>query len=185
MQPRKRWKEPSASLKDSTSEPKSSQVLTSQDLFAFALKKLSLRPYPTAELRQKLLNGSGDKALVDTIIQRLTASGYLEDRRYIELFVQSTGNRKLYSRFRIESELRARGLEPALIDQVLNEVYPLADDSAQLVRALEKKLKTLSLPMDAKKLARLYNYLVRQGFQQEAIRRELSKRFKNQFESER
>ena len=183
MQPKKRWKGPSANLKGSTSEPQSNRAFTDQDLFAFALKKLNLRPYPTAELRQKLLNDSNDEALVDIVIQRLTSYGYLEDRRYIELFVQSNRNRKLYSRFRIKDELKARGLDSALITEVLEEVYPLEDDSAQLVRALERKLKTLSLPIDAKKIDRLYNYLVRQGFQEEAIRGELSRRFNNQFEA--
>ncbi|PYV83295.1 MAG: hypothetical protein DMG05_26410 [Acidobacteria bacterium] len=184
MRPKKRWKEPSTNSKDSTSEPKSNRGFTDQELFAFALKKLDLRPYPTSELRKKLLNASGDKALVDTIIQRLTACGYIDDRRYVELYVQSNRSRKHHSRFRIERELRAKGLDPALIDHVLEEVYPPADDSAQLVSALGKKLKTLSLPMDAKKLGRLYNYLVRRGFQEEAIHRELTRRFKNQIQSE-
>ncbi len=153
-----------------------------QRLYAFALKALTRRNFATCELEKKLLESSDDPSLVPAIIERLKVSGYLNDRRTIEIFVQSQRNQKSRGRTRIEYELRKKGLSLGLIREVMDEVYPAKDENEPLIRALEKKLKTLSPPFDAKKLARLYNHLFARGFQSEAIHHELRKRFHSDFE---
>jgi hypothetical protein len=49
---------------------------------------------------------------------------------------------------------------------------------------LERKLRSLHPPMDAKKLSRLYNHLLRRGFPSEAIRLELRRRLKMEMDSD-
>jgi regulatory protein len=185
MRPKKRWKrELLPSSNASTSEAGLNAPPLDQKLYALALKVLSHRPYSTAELEKKLLDYSGDTSALHVILQRLTDSGYLNDRTYIEVFAHSRRDRKLQGRSRIEYELRGKGLNPKLIHEVLDKAYSEADDSELMKRALEKKLRSLSAPIGAKKIARLYNYLLRQGFQAEAIHRELHERFDSYFDSE-
>jgi regulatory protein len=185
MRPKKRWKrELIPSSNASTSEEGLNPPLPDQKLYALALKALSRRPYSTAELKKKLLDYSGDASALPVILQRLTDNGYLNDQAYIEVFAHSRRDRKLRGRSRIENELRGKGLNSELIQQVLDKAYSEADDSELLKRALEKKLSSLSAPISAKKIARLYNYLFRQGFQAEAIYRELHERFDNYLDAE-
>jgi len=175
MPPKKRWKRTNS--KGSTSEPEARPLFPEEELLQLALDALAYRPHSIVELKKKLLECSENETLVNSIVQRLARCGYLDDRRVAESFVQSGLEQKLHGRFRIEQELTARGVDPALIQKVLEEQFPSSEDAGQLCRALEKKLKTLTLPLDTKRLSRLYNYLVRQGFPEESVREELERRF--------
>jgi regulatory protein len=184
MQPKKKWNTELPSSRDSTAEAEADPSGFEQELYILALKALNRKPYPSIELEKKLLDRSSNRDLVSSVLRRLTANGYLDDRKYIEVFALSRRDRKLQGRSRIENELRAKGLDPDLIKEILEEIYPRAADRDLLALALDKRLKNLTLPMDAKKIARLYNYLFRHGFPAEDIHREISKRFKNDLESE-
>lgn len=179
MQPKRRWKGPSAaSLSASTSNAPSWE----QQLYQTALKALTRRQHSVRELEQKLLQSCQDSALTSQVIERLKASGYIDDRKFAELFVQSHLQNRPWGRSRISAELRARGIPPALVHEILETTYPEAKEREPLIHALEKKLKTLSAPMDAKKVSRLYNHLLRRGFPAEAVRLVLHQRFRGEWE---
>lgn len=177
MPPKNRWKKRSTNSNGSTSEPEARPPFSEEELLTFALNELTRRPYAVAELKRRLLKHSGNETLIDSIIERLTRCGYLDDRKVAESFVQSGFEQKLHGRSRIEQELTARGVDPKLAGEVLEEQFPRSEEAGQLSRALAKKLKTLTLPLDAKKLSRLYNYLVRQGFSEDSVRQELGRHF--------
>jgi regulatory protein len=177
MPPKKRWKRRSISSNDFTSEPNFKRLPSEEQLFEFALKQLARRPHTARELKVQLLKRSESGTLVDAIIQRLTHLGYLNDRSFTEFFAQSGCESKLYGRLRIERELLARGVAPELIREVLDEQAPASKEADQLSHALERKLAAMSLPLDAKKLSRLYNHLVRQGFTDDAIQAAMERRF--------
>jgi regulatory protein len=180
MPPKKRWKRRSTNSNGFTSKPEPNRLdslISEEELLTFALNELTRRPHAVAELRRKLLRHSENETLLDSIIQRLARCGYLNDRRVAESLVQSGFEQKLQGRSRIEQELASRGVAPKLAREVLETQFPRSEETAQLSRALEKKMKTLTPPPDAKKLSRLYNYLARQGFSEDAIRQELERRF--------
>jgi len=149
-----------------------------EQLYAGALKALTRRPFPTQELQQRLLLSCADADTVERVIERLKLAGYLDDRKFVESFIQSRLHHKAQGRARIMQELRARGLNPALIREEMEKAYPTDAERAPLQHALERKLKSLPPPMDAKKLARLYNHLLRRGFPGDAIRLEVRRRLK-------
>lgn len=181
MQPKRRWKRASASSSGSTDlEPASPP--SQQQLYALALKALTRRPYSVRELEDKLLQSCDDDTTVSQVIDRLKAASYLDDRKYVELFIQTCRDRKRYGRFRIAAQLKAKGLNPRLVQEVLDSNYPADDEQEPLRRALERKLRTLPPPVDEKKLARLYNHLLRCGFPGESVRRELDERFRADWE---
>ena len=176
MQPKRRWKEPSAaSSREVTSKP---DQPSAEQLYLSALKALTRRPYSVCELEKKLLQSCTDTDVVNRAIERLRAAGYLDDRKFAETFIQSRLRRKAYGRARIERELRLRGLNPKLVREELEKAYPAEAELEPLQHALERKLRSLRLPMDAKTLSRLYNHLLRRGFPGEAIRLELRRRLK-------
>ena len=149
------------------------------ELYTRAIKLLSNRPFSTPELKKKLLQHTSEESLVRSVLDRLISYGYLDDRKFIEGYIQSRRGSKHYGRQRIELELRFKGLDPSLVAEMLEQFYPPDVDQLELRGALEKKLLGLSPPMDAKKVAKLYNYLLRQGFSREAVYREIRRRFKD------
>ncbi len=179
MPPRKKWKRPFSKSSDSVREPENPPSSVGQALYVFALRTLARRSYATAELKKRLLERSQDEALVSSVLRRLTSDRYLDDRLFVEGFIQSRREHKHQGRLRIESELRSKGLDLWLIHEVMNRIYPQADDAPQIALALDKKLRSLPPPIDAKKAARLYNYLLRRGFPAEAIYREIHRRLKD------
>jgi regulatory protein len=176
MPPKKRWRNPSPHSKGSVTELKASSGLDRQKLYAYALRLLTRRSLSSAELRKKLLDVSENEALASSTLEKLTSCGYLDDRKFVETFIRSRREGKHLGRARIEMELRQKGISPSLVEKVLEEVYPRSEVVSELGMALEKKLKALPLPIDAKKAARLYNYCLRKGFPSEVVYREIRQR---------
>jgi len=71
-------------------------------------------------------------------------------------------------------------LNPKLVSEELEKAYPVEAELGPLQHALERKLRSLPPPMDAKKLSRLYNHLLRHSFPDGAIRQELRQRLKTE-----
>src|SRR5262249_41447366 len=152
MPPKKKWKKRSISSNGFISELEDRTLLSERELLELALRKLTLRPHAIVELKRQLLQYSEDETLIDSIIQQLIQCGYLDDRKLAEAFVQSGLEQRLHGRSRIEEELAARGVDPNLVRNTLQEHFPTSEEPGQLSRALEKKLKTMTPPLDAKRL---------------------------------
>src|SRR5262249_61476675 len=110
MPPKKKWKKRSISSNGFISELEDRTLLSEEELLELALRKLTLRPHAIVELKRQLLQHSENEMLVDSIIQRLTGYGYLDDRKLAKAFVQAGFEQKLHGRSRIEEELIARGV---------------------------------------------------------------------------
>jgi len=111
------------------------------------------------------------------VLGRLKAGGYLDDRQCIETLAAVRLRRGDSGRSRLQREMAARGLPGDLVNQVLDEMFPPEEELDHLRRSLERKLEALPEPLDEKRVARLYNYLLARGFPPEAVRREFRKRF--------
>jgi len=175
MPPKRRWKNPSTSSKDSTSDFPPSQD-SEKSLYTLALKLLARRPLSVHEIKTRLCEHSSSPSAISAIIEKLESNGYLNDRQYIEMFLHSRA-RKAEGYSRIAMELRKRGLQPELIHEALAELYPAELEGRALTQALEKKARTILPPMDEKKTSRLYNHLLRKGFRAGDILREIRARF--------
>ena len=175
MPPKRRWKNPSTSSKDCISDFPPSQD-SEEDLYFFALKLLARRPFSAHEIRTRLSERSSSPSTISAVIEKLESKGYLNDRQYIELFLRSR-ERKAEGYSRLTRELRLRGLQTDLIREVLKDLYPVEQERRALTQAFEKKARTILPPMDEKKISRLYNHLLRKGFRDEEIRREIRARF--------
>lgn len=159
------------------SEPSQPRPGASESLFQWALRALGRKSFSSKEIEARLLARTDDSSEAADVLRRLQDCGYLDDRKFIETFAAARLRRGIYGRSRLQRELSARGLPVGLIDEVLEEMVSPEDELAHLSRSLERKLKTWADPVDEKKLARLYNYLLGQGFLEEAIRHEFRKRF--------
>ena len=67
-------------------------------------------------------------------------------------------------RLRVVRELLARGVDKEIATEAVAEVFGEKDERSLVARALQKKLRGRPRPADSAEYARLYQYLMRQGF---------------------
>ena len=139
--------------------------------FEWAVKTLSHRPLTTKAIERKLLIRTNNASKVTSIINRLAGCGYLDDRKFIESFISTRIRRGPYSRYKLKRELIARELPEKLVNEMIEKLVRPEQELAQLSTIIERKTKAWSGPADEKKLGKLYNYLLRLGFSEEAIRK--------------
>lgn len=75
-------------------------------------------------------DGSGDEALIQAVIERLTRIGSIDDRRFGEAMVRRLRGRGSSTRA-LRARLRAKGIDAALCDELLQE----GDADSELVAA--------------------------------------------------
>ena len=132
-----------------------------------ALNLLARRELSTQQIRQRLLDRDHTPEDVEAAIGRLTESGALDDGRVARAYARTAANVKGRGRLRIVRELEAIGITREVARGAVADALGDVDEEARIDAALRKKLrgKTITTRQDR---ARLYNFLVRQGFSGEA-----------------
>lgn len=156
---------------------------TEEELYDYALKALMRRAHSVFEMRRALERRADDKAVVQRVLGRLKEHQYLDDARYALQFVRQRSVNRRQGRHRIARELRARGVPDRHIATALDEVLRDVDAAAQVRKRIERKLRNLRGPLDARKMASLYGTLLRAGFDSDIIRRELRAATKREVEA--
>ena len=97
-----------------------------------------------------------DKSLCEPVFQRLEQRGYIDDRRFAELWVESRNVKKGSSIKKLRLELQQKGIDSQTIEEVLESAD--RNDSDELAKIITKKRAKYQ---DDQKLIQ---YLLRQGF---------------------
>ncbi len=119
----------------------------------------------TGEYQSKVKQGY-DKSLVPLVLQRLEERGYLDDRRFAELWVENRNTTKGTSLKKLRNELMQKGVAQSIIDSVLESSS--RNDEDELKKVIAKKRNRYP---DQQKFIQ---YLLRQGFNYSDILDELS-----------
>jgi regulatory protein len=126
-----------------------------------ALNLLGRRDYTTAELRSRLADRGYPPVEIQAVSEEFEAKHLLDDRRVAAAFVRTAVAIKGRGRLRIERELRARGVAPALAHELVAAVGP--DDEERTIRAILAKKRFPSRPSPAER-RRMFAHLLRRGF---------------------
>ena len=138
------------------------------DAYLAGLTMLARRELSTAKLREKLQQKGFSPSEVEAGVARLEATGALDDRRTAAALATRSAHVKLHGKFRAVRELQSHGIGRDLARQVVDEVYADVDEPTLLERALDKRVAgSIETPAE---LRRLYQYLVRHGFESAAAR---------------
>jgi regulatory protein len=140
-----------------------------------ALKQLARRELSEAQLRQRLSRRAFPSDDIDSAIARLRADGSLDDARVAGAIARSQLSLKKRGERRVRREIEAAGIAPALAERAVAEVYADVDADALLTAAIDRRLGTKRLE-DDREMARLYRYLVGQGFDADRAMTALRKR---------
>jgi len=128
-----------------------------------ALNMLAARDHATEELRSKLLRKEHPEDVVDTLLDRLTASGLLDDEQFAAGFVRARRESRALSVRALRQELTKKGIPESVSEHALEDL----DDEYDLAYevALKKARSTANLPHDTR-LRRTLGMLARRGFPQ-------------------
>ncbi len=149
------------------------KLATEEQLYAAALRALARRAHSVYEMRQALERRATDERIARRVLQRLKNEKLLDDARYARQFTRYRVESRRQGRFRIARDLRARGVPDRQIQAALDELLRETDEAALVRQRLQRRLKTLRGPLDARRLASLYRSLLRAGFSSATIRAEL------------
>ena len=126
---------------------------------------LSRRALSVSEIRDRLRDREHGEADIDAAITRLLETGGLDDKKLAAAYARTAAEIKGRGRLRVIRELQARGVAKGIAAEAVGEVFGDKDERSLVTRALQKKLRhRVGRPLDAAEKARLYQYLMRQGF---------------------
>ena len=149
---------------------------TSEAAWAAGVRALARRELSVQQLRQRLGRTGWSGASIDAAIERLTASGALDDGRVARALARTRAGMKRQGRDRVMRELQALGIARDVARAAVDEVFGALDERALLQRALDTRLRgrvTLSDPAGRR---RLMAALVRQGFDADSVARVIRER---------
>jgi regulatory protein len=128
------------------------------------LRLLGRRELSVSQLRARLLDREHPPDEVDAAVTHLLETRALDDARVARAFARTAAKVKGRGRLRVMRELHAMGIAKDVASEALAEVFGDLDERALIRQALQKKLRGRPRVADHAENARLYQYLMRQGF---------------------
>ncbi|EOS22419.1 hypothetical protein C806_03758 [Lachnospiraceae bacterium 3-1] len=119
-----------------------------------------------SQLREKLWQGFYPEDIIDDAIDYVKGFHYLDDVRYAHNYVRNQKDKK--SQRKIWMELMKKGIEKETIAQALEEEYQQEKEQDLILKWIEKKNYS-SEKADLKEKQRMYQFLMRKGFQSDDI----------------
>jgi regulatory protein len=136
-------------------------------VLAAALRFLEARPRSVAEVRRRLTQAGYREELVAGAIDRLVDLRMLDDAAFAEAWVESRDRARPRGERALRQELRLKGLDAGLVDEVLAERGSDGQDVDRLAaeRVLSRHAAALSRVTDPRaRRQRAYALLARNGF---------------------
>ena len=140
-----------------------------------ALYQLARRELSEAQLRQRLSRRGFTPDDIDDAVTRLRQDGSVDDARVAAAIARTQLSLKRRGERRVRREIEAAGIASALAERAVAEVYAEVDADALLNAVLDRRLGARRLD-DDREMARLYRYLVGQGFESDRAMAALRKR---------
>jgi regulatory protein len=128
------------------------------------LKLLARRELSVAGVRARLEDREHPAGDIEAAITHLLETGALDDGRVARAHARTSVTVKGRGRLRVVRELAEMGIARDVAAEAVAEVFGDMDERTLIERALQKKLRGRPRIADAAEHARLYQYLMRQGF---------------------
>jgi regulatory protein len=125
---------------------------------------LARRPYSVAEMRRALERKCPQIEQVDAAIARLRELGYLDDRKFAEQYAYSLAQNRAFGPHRLRRELKAKLVNYQEIESAVEHAYKETPARDLLEQALDKKLRSIRLPLTRPRFHSLCQGLMRLGF---------------------
>ena len=133
------------------------------------MRVLAVREHSTQELRRKLRQRGGEAAVVEAVLERLTADGMLSEERFVEAYLRSRIGRG-QGPIKIRAGLVERGVSRGLVEETLDFDSGFWNEHAQTVQARRFGNEA---PADGSEWSRRARFLSARGFPSDVVYRTL------------
>jgi regulatory protein len=130
-----------------------------------AMDYLARREYGRKELCAKLVGAGFEEQTALSAVEQLTLERLQDDRRFVDNFIQSRVHQGK-GPVRIRLELGQRGVDAALVDEVLAD---RDEDWKSLARGIRQRKFGADRPRDFREKARQMRFLQQRGFDHDHI----------------
>lgn len=138
--------------------------------FNRAVKLLTVKPRSVAELRERLLQGKNTNAtIVETVIARLEEYGYLNDERFAFSYASLKVKQRPMGRRRLQRDLKLKKVDNTVAEGALELVYAETPEEQLIDLAIQKRLRLRGRPQTRIEAKKLFDHLLRQGFEFELV----------------
>ena len=134
-----------------------------------ALHLLGRRELSVKQLRERLLDRDHSREDVDRAIELLAENRAVDDARVASAYARTAIKIKGRGRLRVQRELHEMGIDKDIASQALAEAFGDTDERSMIVKALQKKLRGNKKIATPAEYARVYQFLMRQGFSPAAV----------------
>ena len=139
-------------------------------VFQRAAKLLAAKQRSVEELREKLSTTRGaSKAMVDEAIERLREYGYLDDAKFAQSYASLRLRERPIGRRRLERDLWLKKVDKKAAESALNEVFESTPEDELIERAIAKRIRLRGKPGTREEAKKLFDHLLRQGFEFELV----------------
>ena len=139
-----------------------------------SMNLLQSKDYTRKQLEDKLKQGDYPQECIDEALAYVESYGYIDDRRYAKDFIEY--HLQTRSRMRIETDLMKKGIAKDTIREIFDELNDIGigQDETAMIRDLLTKRKYCADTASRQEQQKMYGYLYRRGFSQDAIMKALS-----------
>jgi regulatory protein len=151
------------------------------DAYLDALKMLARRELSEAQIRQRLARRRHGPDAVDRAIARLREERAIDDERVAQAIARTQSSLRRRGKLRARREIEAAGIARSVADRAVDQAFKEVDSDALLDAAVARRLRGRATIANRAELAKLYQYLVRQGFEPDRVlnRLKLHKGYEN------
>lgn len=134
-----------------------------------ALRMLAASPKSSQDLKRKLSGKGFDTPTIEATLSNLQKQGLLSDKAYAQNLVSRYTSGQPSGTKRIAFELKRRGIPPKIRQELLEALSPAEETERAREIATARWQRLEKLPLEKRK-KRLYDFLLRRGFEYEIIR---------------
>jgi regulatory protein len=138
-----------------------------------ALKMLARRELSEAQVRQRLERLAHDPAAIDSAVTRLRAERAVDDERVAGAIARWQSTVKRRGRARVIREIERTGITAATARRATDQAFESVDGPAQIEASLARRLGGRERAGTPAEFARLYRYLIGQGWDADEVTRAL------------
>jgi len=130
----------------------------------YLLRLLSRRIYSRYEISRKLNNKGYPEKIIANLVFWLEDNNYINDELFAKMWAQFRLENKPIGRYKLNQELRIKGIKQDIIQKVIDKTYDEIDELTLARNLIKEKIvssEIKNIRIDPKKI---YNFLLRRGF---------------------
>ncbi len=157
-------------LNNNISQEELDELLYQQDILNginYGIRKLSYGKDSIYSFTKKLRSKGFTTAVIGVIVQKLIASNYLNDEKFVIDYVDYLRDRKNFGEIRILNELRKKGIDENIIREYIKDTNNYEEDLEAIIKIALRKLKLLKNKTLDKQKNSLLLFLKNKGYSYE------------------